>query len=65
MSLYDIPEPSLEPPDPPEPRCPVCGQYCGTIYKDLYNAIIGCDVCVSDHDAFEIPECFPEYYKED
>lgn len=64
MSLYDIPEPSLDPPDPPEPRCPVCGQYCGTIYKDG-NTIIGCDECVSAHDAFEIPECFPEYYKED
>ena len=65
MSLYDIPEPSLDPPEPPEPRCPVCGQFCGTIYKDINNQIIGCDECVSDHDAFEIPECFPEYYKED
>lgn len=41
-----------------EPVCPECGQPCDTIYKNNDGIVIGCDNCVSTHDAWEIPECF-------
>lgn len=43
-----------------EPICPVCGSECSTIYKDACNEIVGCDECISTHDAVDIDECFPE-----
>lgn len=52
----------LDPPDPgPDPICPVCHEYCETIYRsELTAEIIGCDNCVIKYDANEIPECYPE-----
>lgn len=46
--------------DEREPICPVCGSECSTIYKDACNEIVGCDECISTHDAVDIDECFPE-----
>ena len=50
--------------DPPEiiyPRCPICGEECETIYRLEKTAeIIGCENCISEHDADAMPECFPE-----
>ena len=45
--------------DDREPICPVCGSECSTIYKDACNEIVGCDECISTHDAVDIDECFP------
>lgn len=50
----DIPERPLEPPpEPPFPRCPVCGDETDTLYKDKYGDIVGCDNCVTTKDAWE------------
>lgn len=46
--------------DDREPICPVCGSECSTIYKDACNEIVGCDECISTHDAVDIDECFRE-----
>ena len=46
--------------DEQEPICPVCHSYCSTIYKNACNEIVGCDECISTHDAVDIDECFPE-----
>lgn len=43
-----------------EPICPVCGAECETIYKDTYGEIVGCDECLTAHDACEEEECFAE-----
>lgn len=40
-----------------EPRCPVCGQECETVYKDFRGEIIGCDDCLTAFDAWEEDEC--------
>lgn len=40
------------------PRCPVCGKECETIYK-VDGIIVGCDECLQIDDAWEVPECFP------
>ena len=57
MERYGVPPWQL---DEREPICPVCGSECSTIYKDACNEIVGCDECISTHDAVDIDECFPE-----
>ena len=47
--MTDIPEPRLEPQEAaPRCICPVCGDECGKLYKDLYGSIVGCDVCIEE-----------------
>jgi len=47
--------------EPGYPHCPKCGRIAYRIYKDAKTGeVLGCDVCVDDVDAFEVPECFPE-----
>lgn len=46
--------------DPTYPHCPACGEECETVYKDRHGAYIGCDVCVTTKDAWEVDLCFPE-----
>lgn len=41
------------------PVCPVCGEDCETMYKDWYGRYIGCNVCVSTVDAWDVEDCFP------
>lgn len=36
-----------------EPRCPVCGELCETLYKDRYGDIVGCDECITTLNAWE------------
>lgn len=43
------------------PRCPVCGEECTTVYKDLYGEILGCDECLTERDAWDEDECFARY----
>ena len=51
----------LDPPDVIYPRCPVCGDECEKVYRLEKTAeIIGCDNCVLEYDAYDIPECYPE-----
>ena len=51
----------LDPPDVIYPRCPVCGDECEKVYRLEKTAeIIGCDNCVLEYDANDIPECYPE-----
>lgn len=42
-----------------EPTCPVCGDYCDTVYADIHGDIVGCSECLSMKDAWETEECFP------
>ena len=53
--VWDYPEPAKE---EPEARCPVCGEVCGTVFRDRYFEIVGCDECVTVHDAGATEECF-------
>ena len=50
-------------PDGREPRapiCPECGNECETVYINRDFKIVGCDVCLTETDAWEAIECFPE-----
>lgn len=38
------------------PVCPVCGEECEKIYKDVWGNILGCDNCVEEMDAEEALE---------
>ena len=57
MTLYDIPEPSLDPPERPEPKYPVC-PWCGAEFQRIYfnrrtNELAGCDHCLESLDYWE------------
>ncbi len=54
--VYDYPEPHGR--GDREPLCPVCGAACSEIYRDEFFEIVGCDGCVTAHDAWETGECF-------
>lgn len=53
FSDMDIPERPLDPPEPEaEPRCPLCGEECETLYL-MSGSVVGCDKCVDTLDAWE------------
>ena len=54
--VRDYPQPKRPPRG--APRCPVCGEVCAGLYRDRYFEIVGCDLCVTMHDAYETEECF-------
>lgn len=35
------------------PLCPCCGEECVVIYRDRFGEYVGCDVCVTEKDAWE------------
>lgn len=35
------------------PVCPCCGEECIVLYRNRFGEYIGCDVCVTDVDAWE------------
>ena len=35
------------------PICPVCGEECEEVYKNIENDIVGCNQCVTKSDAYE------------
>lgn len=37
--------------DGPAVECPVCGEECEILYKDVNNEIVGCDQCMRTLDA--------------
>lgn len=51
--------------EPAEPRCPVCGALCETIYAYEGSEVVGCDVCLTVKDACDVPECIPQYEQEE
>lgn len=53
---YREPERPLEPKDYKVPRCPVCGEETDTLYKNIYEEIVGCDGCIRTVDAWEEKE---------
>lgn len=55
--IYDTPEPSLIPPEYPEPEyyCPVCCQPCDLVYISK-NEIVGCDGCITVKNIFELED---------
>lgn len=69
MSYYTRDNP-FPPDEPRRPRCPVCGEECGTIYL-IGTAIIGCDMCynsddfpgedVQEDDPWEDSRCMEDY----
>ena len=44
--------------DAEDPRCPICGEICETVYKNKMGDIVGCEECLTAHDAIEEDECF-------
>lgn len=56
--VHDYPEPP-EPKPEEFPHCPVCGEWCDTIYRNREGEIIGCDNCVDSMDAWDCESCFP------
>jgi len=36
-----------------EPKCPVCGESCDTIYRNAEGDVVGCDNCITAYDAWE------------
>lgn len=56
--VHDYPEPP-EPKPEEFPHCPVCGEWCDTIYRNREGEIIGCDNCVDSMDAWDCDSCFP------
>lgn len=45
--------------EPDYPICPICGAQCETLYRDFHGETFGCDECVTQYNAWEMPECFP------
>lgn len=43
---WRCPEPTIDPPEPPMPRCPVCGEYFEEIFLGNWDEVLGCDHCV-------------------
>ena len=41
------------------PICPICLAECETVYRDASGQIVGCENCITNHNAWETPECFP------
>lgn len=56
--INTLPDAPLEPPEAPEPRCPVCGEVCDEVYFTCSNEIVGCDVCLRKRAAWDFPECY-------
>ena len=46
--------------EPEDPRCPMCGRECETIYRDRHGDIFACDECIRIDDAWDTAECFPD-----
>lgn len=40
--------------EPTFPLCPVCGEEAEDVYIDKYHEIVGCDSCVTKHDAWAL-----------
>ena len=40
------------------PKCPICGKECSVIYTNNINLIVGCDWCIQEHEAWELPKEF-------
>ncbi len=70
MSLHDIPDHPViqnlmrtgypDGKEPTYPHCPVCGRECEIIYRNEKRDPVGCEICTTQTDAWEAPECFPE-----
>lgn len=45
--------------EPNFPHCPVCGNECDTVYRNIDGEVVGCDVCLEVNEAWETSECFP------
>ena len=39
-------------PDGPDPKCPLCGQECSTLYV-VDGEVLGCENCVETVDAYD------------
>ena len=53
--VLDYPEQRYRAESPP--ICPVCGGECEYVYRDMYFAVVGCDGCVTVHEADETEDC--------
>jgi ribosomal protein L37AE/L43A len=52
----------LDPPEHENPKCPVCGEECETLYRDDLE-IVGCEHCIKEIDAYEYMESEKEIAK--
>ena len=46
----------MEPPEVPQPICPVCGRECEIIIKQPGGDVLGCNECLLVEDAWEYLE---------
>lgn len=54
MSMWDVPEPSLEPKEEPMYRCPVCGEelnFDDKVYVNCAGRVVGCCMCLEEESA--------------
>lgn len=69
MSYYDIPDHTIiqnmeqtgypDGKEPEYPSCPICGKECEILYTSKRDGtVVGCDSCLSSHDAWERKECY-------
>ena len=60
MSMWNIPEPRLDPPEEGTRwRCPVCGEelnYDDTVYVNCAGNVVGCCCCLDEEAAVETLE---------
>ncbi|MGM9598646.1 MAG: hypothetical protein ACI3VY_01865 [Faecousia sp.] len=36
-----------------DPICPVCGEECSTVFKDIERNIVGCENCIIELNAYD------------
>lgn len=60
MLSQQCPDAQLDPPEPRDPICPLCGKVCNIVYKEPGGDIVGCDNCLRAVDAWECSECNPD-----
>ena len=45
-------------PEDSVPRCPICGEECSTIFRNVDGDIVGCDECIQLQDVVYVDECW-------
>lgn len=49
-------EPSLEPPEPRYPHCPICNAEADTFFENKDGYVVGCNSCITPIDAWDYEE---------
>ncbi len=49
---------TIRPDGEEEPHCPICGAVCETVYTHKGTSVVGCDNCLTEKYAYDVPDCF-------